>query len=306
MKVFTTENIELIEKKFNTGKKINRHENVWYQAIPYTRKCGINFLMTSNEMKEWSKCFNSLEYFMENQSKIKLENGDVGKMSLRGYQKEAIKLMNDKRFTLFFRSRQVGLTVVIALYFLHILLFNDNKKIVIVPFVVMNGKEFIRKMKDIYYRLPFFLKQGIVRWTDIGIEFENGSKIDIKSPSKEFIHDEDTDITLLNDLSRITNQEEVYKEIITKIKKDGRLIIDSGPKGVNFFYDLVKDAERFDGDPDKNIFNLMRIYWWQVPGRDEKWRLNQIKIIGEEMWNQEYGLFFVDYEWKFKKIMTKI
>ena len=46
------------------------------------------------------------------------------------------------------------------------------------------------------------------------------------------------------------------------------------------------------GDPDKNLFNTMRIYWWQVLGRDENWKNEQIKIIGTDSFNQEYGLSF--------------
>ena len=293
MKILTSEKIDIINKKEKEGVVLNRREKICYKGIPNTRKRGIKFAHTTDELIEYSKCFNSIDYFIEKQAKVQLENDEIGKIKIRDYQKNAIDLMNDKKFVLFFRSRQVGITVSIALYFLHILLFNNDKKIIIISNKGQNGREFMKKIKTVYYNLPFFLKQGIIKWTENNIEFENGSRIDIISDVKDnkqiFF---DMDIILLNEFSRIKNQNELYAEIFTQIKKDGKIIIDSGPNGLNFFYKLVTDSERMQGDPDKNLFNTMRIYWWQVLGRDENWKNEQIKIIGTDSFNQEYGLSF--------------
>jgi multidrug efflux pump subunit AcrB len=36
---------------------------------------------------------------------------------------------------------------------------------------------------------------------------------------------------------------------------------------MNLFYRLLTDAERPEGDPLKNNYKAMRVYWHQVPGR---------------------------------------
>ena len=293
MKVFTTKIIDGLMDQYLLGHRTPRSNSFTHQNIIGTRKSGINFLMTNKEMIEWSKCYNDINYFSNIYTKIKLEDGSTGQMKLRDYQKEALEFVDKQRFSIFLRSRQVGLTVVLAIHFLHSALFN-NKKIVIIPNKGLNGIEFIRKIKDIYKLLPFFLKGGIVKWTERSIEFENGGKIDMVVPTKEFVHDVNTDITLINEMSRIINQESIYHEIFKKLKRDAQIIIDSGLNGNNFFYSLLRDSERHIDDPQRNIFETKRIWWWQVPGRGDKWKQEQILCLGsKEMWDQEYDLCFV-------------
>jgi hypothetical protein len=53
---------------------------------------------------------------------------------------------------------------------------------------------------------------------------------------------------------------------------------------MNLFHKLLTDAERPDGDPQKNNYKAMRVYWYQVPGRFVSYlRLNNHKLY-------EYGV----------------
>jgi hypothetical protein len=66
----------------------------------------------------------------------------------------------------------------------------------------------------------------------------------------------------------------------------------STPHGMNHFYILWKKAlANKANDPD--IFNSFRVDYWQVPGRDEEWKEKEIKKIGEQKFNQEYGNEFI-------------
>jgi hypothetical protein len=68
-----------------------------------------------------------------------------------------------------------------------------------------------------------------------------------------------------------------------------RIIITSTPNGMNKFYEIYQAA--LEGD---NTFYPIRVDWWQVPGRDEKWKQNEIANLGsEELFNQEYGNQFL-------------
>jgi hypothetical protein len=42
----------------------------------------------------------------------------------------------------------------------------------------------------------------------------------------------------------------------------------------------------------KNIYKTIKTYWWEVDGRDEEWKDNMIKTIGQESFNQEYDMKF--------------
>jgi hypothetical protein len=57
---------------------------------------------------------------------------------------------------------------------------------------------------------------------------------------------------------------------------------------MNRFYEIYMDA--LNG---LNTYSPLRVDWWQVPGRDDKWKAETIANMGsEEDFNQEYGLQF--------------
>lgn len=78
--------------------------------------------------------------------------------------------------------------------------------------------------------------------------------------------------------------------VISRDKKS-KVIFVSTPNGAsnkNLFYQTWKTAGESDPN-DINAWQRFRMDWWDVPGRDEEWKQNQIKAIGEERFNQEFG-----------------
>lgn len=78
--------------------------------------------------------------------------------------------------------------------------------------------------------------------------------------------------------------------------QNSKIFIVSSPNGYNKFAKLLFDAERKEGDPKKNMYNPNRIYWWEVPGRDEAWKQKEIANLGSEYFDQEYDLQFFRYK----------
>lgn len=70
--------------------------------------------------------------------------------------------------------------------------------------------------------------------------------------------------------------------------KHSRFIIVSTPNGKNHFYDFWKGA--IDGTND---YYPLEVNWWDVPGRDEQWKKDQLKTMSEEQFNVEYGNSFL-------------
>jgi hypothetical protein len=78
--------------------------------------------------------------------------------------------------------------------------------------------------------------------------------------------------------------------VISRDKKS-KVIFVSTPNGAsdkNLFYHTWKLAGESDPN-DINAWQRFRMDWWDVPGRDEEWKENQIKTIGQERFNQEFG-----------------
>jgi hypothetical protein len=287
--IITSEKLEIILEKINSGKKLGRSEKIWFQNIEGVRKSGIKYMMSDYELREYSMCMNNIEYFAEKYIKI-FTDDSFATIKLRDYQKEAIEHFQKNRFSIFLSSRQMGSTTFLIICFLHDMLFSKNKYSVIFSLKISSSVELMKKLKDFYKNLPFFLKMGVNNWAEKNIVFENGCKLKLLNDSPK-MHDQKLDNILLYDFSHFNNAENLYYNIIPFLDDESKMIIHSSPNG-NFFYKMVEDSERKEGDPMKNLFKTMKIYYWQLAGRDQKWIDERIKYIGKETFDREYGLSF--------------
>ncbi len=290
MKILQEKDISLILEKFKLGKPITRSEKIWFQNIEGVRKAGIKYFMSQVELDEYVKCKNSIIYFAENYYRIRKENGDIGLVKLYDHQKEAIRHFEENRFSIFLSSRQMGISAVLSICLLHDVLFSLNKSSFIFPYKLDSGIELMRKIKDAYKTLPFFIKIGVHKWTEKTIVFENGSSVSV--PIKHLQFHMPIDNIVFVDFAFNPISEELYKNFAPLLNKGSKLIIQSSPNDNNFFYKLIEDSERKEGDPMKNNFKTLRTYYWQIDSRDKEWVKNEINKIGEELFYREYGLSF--------------
>lgn len=100
--------IEEILHKQSMGYKIKQNEKIWFDNKIGIRKSNLNFSMTNEELEEYFKCKMSVHYFAEQFCKIKREDGTIGPLTLRDYQKDIIDLYVNNRFSILCASRQSG------------------------------------------------------------------------------------------------------------------------------------------------------------------------------------------------------
>lgn len=106
--IITTEKVKEILEKERLALQLKRTEKLWFNNLEGVRRRGIRFSMTPEELEEYIKCKLSVYYFAEHYCKIKLEDGTVGQMTLRDYQKDIIRLYTENRYSILMASRQVG------------------------------------------------------------------------------------------------------------------------------------------------------------------------------------------------------
>ena len=179
-------------------------------------------------------------------------------------------------------------TVSAAIVILHFVLFNDDKGCMIVANKGKTVKEIIRKIKDIYKLLPFFLKKGVTNWNETQIAFENNSRIQTENRTKDPSIGFTIDLLYLDEFAHIPDNfiRDYYGAIVPVVSsiENSRIIITSTPMGYNMFWELLTAAELPDEDPNKNPYKAMRVYWNQVEGRED----TRIKIMDFKL--KKYGL----------------
>ena len=179
-------------------------------------------------------------------------------------------------------------TVSASIVMLHFVLFNDDKAVMIVANKGKTVKEIIRKIKDIYKLLPFFLKKGVTNWNETQISFENNSRIQTENRTKDPSIGFTIDLLYLDEFAHIPDNfiRDYYGAIVPVVSavENSRIIITSTPNGYNMFWELLTAAELPDDDPMKNPYTAMRVYWNQVEGRED----TKIKMLDFKL--KKYGL----------------
>ena len=107
-RVLNTKIIEDIQRRENLGEKLKNHEKIWFNNMKGVRKANIPFALTNKEVEEYMKSKMSVHYFAEHFCQIKREDGTIGPMTLRDYQKDIIDLYTQNRFSILMASRQTG------------------------------------------------------------------------------------------------------------------------------------------------------------------------------------------------------
>jgi hypothetical protein len=275
----STKIIKEIINKIESGKKIKRSERIFHQNNTDLLNTNLPFLYTKKEIGEYYKCSQDPIFFMENYCYIKCPNQGKNKITLRGYQKDWIEEYKENRFILNISSRQTGLSLIRSLLNLWELVFN-KKSILLKSNKKNTSIEHLDKIKFSYLNLPYFLREPILIFNKTNISFRNGSYIKIdNSVSNYNIIDIVEGFNLSNE-----KQLNIIKYLIPVMSalKESKLIISGQPIGNSPFYKLTSSP----------LFKVIRTYWWQVPGRDEKWADKEKSKIGEKNFDREYNLIF--------------
>lgn len=272
--VFTADNIDEIIEKKNMGFSLPRNMNPWFKNQSGVRKAGCVYGMTQHEIDEFTKCAVDIHYFSNNYCHIKTESGKILQMKLRDYQYNVLSAYDKNRFTINMSSRQTGKTICAAIMILHYCLFNTNKGVMVVANKGDTVIEILDKIKNIYKLLPFFLKQGIINWNQKNIVFENGCKIKSQARSKEPAIGFTIDLLYMDEFAHIPPNiiRHYYKAAVPTVSsiKGSKIIITSTPNGANLFKELVVGSLLPEGHPDKNMYNFIKVLWWQVPDGEYK------------------------------------
>jgi hypothetical protein len=111
------------------------------------------------------------------------EDGTVGKIKLRPYQRDILDNFMGHRFNILMSSRQSGKTISASIFYTHFILFNNDKNVMIVANKA-DATEIVDKIKSIYSLIPFFLKPGIKVWNQKSLTFDNGCRIKTSARTK--------------------------------------------------------------------------------------------------------------------------
>jgi len=175
-------------------------------------------------------------------------------------------------------------------------LFTKNFNIAILANKEDQAKEILERIKLAYEEIPNYIKAGVWDFTKEQVKLTNGSKIFVSTTSADAIRGKSVNLLFIDEFAHVRKEiaDDFFKSIIPTLSssKKSKLVIVSTPKGTeNKFYDIFSNAEK-----KKSNWEHVKIYWHQIPGRDEEWKREQLEAISYDMsmWNQEFDLHFLE------------
>jgi len=238
---------------------------------------------------EYQKCFLDPVYFMKKY--IKIQHPHRGTIPLDPYefQKNALEFFSDNRFTLILKSRQMGITTLISAYALWLMIFNNDKNVLVISIKQEVSKEIITKVRFANDRLPSWLKKKEIENNRLSLRLDNGSAISATSAASDAGRSKALSLLVLDEAAFIDQADEIWTSAYNTLSTGGRAIVLSTPNGVgNWFHQKWVEAEK-----KKNDFKTLKLPWNLQPERDNNWRAEQTKQLGVNGANQECDCNFL-------------
>lgn len=258
-----------------------------YLGNPLLKGSGIQIEYTKEQLQEYLLCSQDPVYFMEKYMKIVTLDHGLVPIQLYDFQKDIVRTVHANRFTICKIPRQSGKTTVLIGEIVHHIVFNPNYKVAILANKLKTATDIMDRLKLVYENLPKWMQQGVVEWNKTSLTLENGSKVVASSTSSSAVRGASYNFLLLDEFAFVPDQiaEDFFASVYPTITagKTTKTVIVSTPNGMNLFHKLWMNAKN-----GRSEFVPVDAHWWQVPGRDEKFKKETIKNTSERHWTSEY------------------
>jgi phage terminase large subunit-like protein len=135
--------------------------------------------------EEYKKCAVSPDYFLTKYSYI--QHPVRGRMlfDLYDYQKQALTDFEKENYNIILKGRQIGISTLVAGYALWLLLFHNDKNILVIATKQETAKNLVTKVRFMHQNLPVWLRGSVITDNKLSLQFANGSQIKAVASSKD-------------------------------------------------------------------------------------------------------------------------
>ena len=270
---------------------MDQEKKTSYLGNPLVKRDGVDHSFTEYEINEYIACQKDPIYFAKNYVKIQTLDEGTKHFDLYPYQEKMYEKFNEERFTVVLSCRQSGKSIATCIYLLWYAIFYPDKNVCILANKFDTAKEMIHRITLSLESLPFFLQPGCKALNKSSILFSNNSKIFCSSSSGNAIRGQSISCLVLDEFAFVNNAETFFTSTFPTISsgKHTKVIITSTPNGINnMFHKIWVGAKQ-----NTNSFYPLEVNWWDVPGRDEKWKKQQISNTSERQFSQEFENSFI-------------
>ncbi len=247
---------------------------------------GYKHTFTQEQLEELIKCQDDPVYFIENYCQIVTLDHGLQLFKLYDCQKRKVHHILNNRKAILMEGRQQGKTITSAACILWYTLFQDAKTVAIMANKTAAAREVMSRYQGMYENLPIWMQQGVRTWNKGDVELENGSKVFTAATTASGIRGRSVNWLYIDEAAIIPNTvaEQFFASVYPTISagQTTKILLTSTPLGYNHFWKFWNEAEK-----GANGFEPMFIPYTEIPGRDDAWAEEQLRLLGELKFNQE-------------------
>ena len=238
---------------------------------------------------EFSKCAKDPVHFMRKYCYIQHPHKGKIKFNLYPFQETALTSLRDNDYNVILKSRQLGISTLSAGYSLWLMLFHNDKNILVIATKQEVAKNLVTKVRVMHDGLPGWLKGNCVEDNKLSLRFSNGSQVKAISSSGDAGRSEALSLLIIDEAAFVDQIDDIWASSQQTLATGGGAIILSTPNGTgNFFHKTWVGAEA-----GTNGFNPIKLHWTMHPDREQDWRDKQDQLLGEKMAAQECDCDFI-------------
>lgn len=268
----------------------NPNRNDSYLGNINVKRDGVQHNFTEDEVKEYVKCSKDPVYFCKKYLKvISLDEGLVP-FDLYPYQEDMFRHFNEHRFSIVLACRQSGKSISCVGYLLWYACFHPEKTIAILANKGATAREMLSRVTLMLENLPFFLQPGCKALNKGSLEFSNNSRIIASATSGSSIRGMSVNLLYMDEFAFVERANEFYTSTYPVISagKETKVIITSTANGIGNTYHKIWEG----AIQGINEFKPFTVNWYDVPGRDDKWKEQTIANTSQLQFDQEFGNTF--------------
>lgn len=233
--------------------------------------------------QELVKCKQDPVYFMKKYYTI--QHPTKGRMSfaLFPFQEKLLRLFEREDYLIINKSRQLGISTLSSAYSLWLMLFHQDKNILVLATTQATAKNLVTKVRFAYENLPNWMKLPTIEHNRLSLRLKNGSQIKAVSAATDSARSEAVSLLVIDEAAFIDRIDDIFTAAQQTLATGGKCLAISTPNGVgNWFHTTYTQAQ-----VGQNKFTPIALPWTVHPEREEGWREEQTKQLGPRAAAQE-------------------
>lgn len=239
--------------------------------------------------EEYKKCALDVKYFLKKYAVIQHPKRGKIPFILYPFQEDVTDNFISHRYNIILKSRQLGISTLVAGYIMWMMTFHKDKNILIIATKQDVAKNLVTKVRVMYQGLPTWLRVNAKEDNKLSLLLENGSQVKAISSGPEGARSEALSLLVLDEAAFIDKMDEIWTAAKPTLAMGGDCIALSTPNGMgNWFH---KEWQRALNK--ENNFSTMTLPWEVHPEHDQDWRDEQDVDLGKRMAAQECDADFL-------------